>query len=225
MGMRTIALILPFLFCSTLLFGQLDSNSITVTASRTAALAPDEAVFRVTADGPASTTLADAVNALQSVGITAANFASVSTGITFGVISPNPPTTLLPGPFPASGIQWSFNLVTPLTQIKDTLAALSALQTVSQPKPITVSFSLQGTQVSTRSANAQVCSPVDLLADARAKAQKYADAAGLNVGTILAMSSSTLTQTPSNIVLVNFYNTITPLCSVTVKFALGRYVQ
>jgi hypothetical protein len=225
---KTLGPVLLLLF-STLLYGQLDSNSITVTASRTVTLAPDEVVFRVNAAGPANTTMTDAVAALSSLGITAANFAGVNSNPSalFAIITSPAPglTPVFAPPAPAPVIEWSFYLVAPITQMKDTIVALNALQQKAAANPIVVSFQLNGTQISTRLSKAQTCSTVDLIADARAKAQKIADPAGLNVGTVLAMWSSTATQIANNVVVINTYNTTGPDCSVTVKFALGRYVQ
>ena len=66
------------LLFSPLAFGQLDSNSITVTASRNASLQPDQAVFAVSVQSGISASLDDVLAALQGSGITAANLSSVS---------------------------------------------------------------------------------------------------------------------------------------------------
>jgi hypothetical protein len=59
---------MPTLFCS-LAFGQIDSNSITVTASNNVSLQPDQAVFGTTVQSGINTGLDDVLMALQGSGI------------------------------------------------------------------------------------------------------------------------------------------------------------
>src|SRR5579863_4641627 len=75
--MRKSALVCFMMLSGSLAFGQLDSNSITVSASRSTSLQPDLAVFAVTVQSGLSTSLADVIAALQGSGITQANFAGV----------------------------------------------------------------------------------------------------------------------------------------------------
>ena len=60
-------------------FGQLDSNSVTVSATRSMTQQPDQVLFGVTVQSGLNTSLDDVVAALQGSGITAANFSAVGT--------------------------------------------------------------------------------------------------------------------------------------------------
>src|SRR5947207_11295095 len=96
------------LFASaSLLFGQLDSNSITVTASRSVYLQPDQIVFSVSVSSPTDATLDDILAALQGSGITAANLSG-----SFGSLSV----------FAGGQTEWIFALPAPLANIKSTVA-------------------------------------------------------------------------------------------------------
>jgi len=115
--MRKSALVfLPLLSC-TVAFGQLNSNSITVSASRNISLQPDQAIFAVTVQSGISTGLDDVVAAMQGSGITAANLASVSSQQ--DIVSRLGSTVT---------VQWTFNLLAPLANTKTTVASLTALQ-------------------------------------------------------------------------------------------------
>src|SRR5437879_1708715 len=69
-------LIIAFVMC-TLAFAQLDSNSVTVTASRNVNLQPDQTVFSVRVDSGLNTSLDDILIALQGSGIGIGNFSGV----------------------------------------------------------------------------------------------------------------------------------------------------
>jgi uncharacterized protein YggE len=69
---------------------------------------------------------------------------------------------------------------------------------------MTLSFQIQGTQVSPQARQSQACVAADLIADARAQAQKTAGSAGFTVLSVVSISGTTSG------------------CSVTVKFAVGR---
>ena len=70
--------ILLFILSATLLYGQLDSNTITVNASRITSLQPDEIVFVVSVSGDINSSLDGVVAALAGSGITAADFSGVT---------------------------------------------------------------------------------------------------------------------------------------------------
>ncbi len=215
---------LPFLFSAALAFAQLDSNSVTVTSSRNANLQPDEAVFGVYVDSPTSTTLDDVLAALAGSGITMTNFIGVSTVQNPGGTEPPPP-----------GLEWVFAVTAPIAKTKDTIATLTSLQArVTQAKSgLVLSFAVQGTQVSPKLQQSQPCTLSDLIADARAQAQKLADAAGMPLGPILAASSATLSTSTAGIVapgisfnrftLISSSFSVPAPCTATVKFALGRF--
>jgi uncharacterized protein YggE len=227
--MRTPIRLSTFLFFASLAFAQLDANSVTVSVSRSTSLQPDQAVFGVTVTSGMDTSLNDVVAALQSSGITIANFIGVSNMGGFnGVL---PPTPGPPSFQPMLG--WVFGLPVPISKIKDTAAMLSSLQQSigKNGSGLTLSFSVQGTQVSAAMQQAQACSTADLVSDARVQAQKLAASAGMSVGNILAMSSGIVSVTQSSGVFVGIpiaglfpssaisYPIGAP-CTATVKFAV-----
>jgi uncharacterized protein YggE len=200
---------LAFLLLSScsLAFGQLGANSITVSASSNASLQPDEATFSVSVQSGLTTGLDDVLTALQGSGITAANLSGLNT--TQQYVNGSPSTLAL---------QWTFSLPVPLTNTKTTVASLTTIeQTIgAQNSGLTLSFAILGTQVSPQSAQSQTCSLSHLIASATTQAQGIAAAAGVTLGPINAMSSST-----SNVV-ANPY-AITPLCAITVTFGVTRH--
>ena len=192
--MRKLPLIAAFFLSLSLAFGQIGSNSITVTASsNNGSSQPDQAVFSVQVTTGLDSSLDDVIAVLQGSGISAANFQGLNSFLNY--IGPAQPTQTL---------SWSFQLTTPLAKVKDTITTLSSLQAkiAAQNTGLALSFSIQGTQSSGQPA---ACSLPALLTNARTQAQNLADGAGLSVGNILAMSS----PTPS-------------ACTLTVKFALVR---
>jgi uncharacterized protein YggE len=212
---------LPLLVCSAA-FGQLDSNSITVGASNNSTLQPDQAVFAVGVQSPTTTGLDDVITALQGSGITAANFASVSTAQQNLGGARNPLTLL-----------WTFSLSVPLANTKTTVASLTTLQQniANLNNGLTLSFSIAGTQVSQQLAQSQTCSLSGLIASATTEAQSLAAAGGVTLGPIIAMSGSTsnvLSSPPIVYAGPGFISTsggtlISPPCAVTVKFSIGRH--
>jgi len=207
-------------------FAQLDSNSVTVTATRSTTPQPDQVLFGVTVQSGLSTNLDDVVAALHGSGITAANFAGVSMApnLVFTGGPQLPPTVMAPP------LQWLFALPAPLAKIKDTIATLTALQKsiAQQNSGLTLSFSVQGTQISAQLQQSQACPISDLLADAQAQAQKLAGAAGLSLGAVLAMASGTSASGSAGSVvayaaLLSAPPVLPTVCSMTVKFAMLRY--
>jgi uncharacterized protein YggE len=195
-------------FCS-LAFGQLDSNSITVNASNTDNLQPDQAIFSVSVQAAAATSFDDILAALQGSGITAANFSGVNTAQQTLTCVGRPSETLI--------LQWVFSLPAPLANTKATVATLTTLQQniAKQNNGLALLFSLSGTQVSQQLAQTQTCSLAALIASATTQAQSLATASGLTLGSILAMSSST-----SNFVSSPYASL--PACAITVKFNASR---
>ena len=215
--MRKIFPILAFLAFASLISAQTDSNSVTVTASRTTTTTVqiDQALFGITVASDLNTSLDDVLAALQGSGITIANFSGLYNS-PYGY--PSTPSDTTPPPT----LQWSFSLVVPLSKIKDTFASLTTLQQnlAKKNNGLSVTFAVQGSQASGAGQQSQPCSLSDLISDARAKAQTMVDAAGLGLGVVLAMSSST-SVAPTNIqpYAIPFSN----FCSLTVKFALQRF--
>ena len=108
---------------------------------------------------------------------------------------------------------------------------LTALQQsiAKQNTGLMLSFNVQGTQVSTQAQQSHVCPTSDLLADATTQAQKLASAAGLSLGSVLAMAGGTSVSgsvgtSVSIAAVLSFAPPVLPsVCSMTVKFALLRY--
>jgi hypothetical protein len=216
------SLIPALVLSASLAFGQIDSNAVTVTASRNANLQPDTVLFGVTVTSGFNTGLDDVIAALAGSGITAANFSSVSSPFTLSV-----PTGAIAQPVQPM-LQWNFALPVPLSKLKDTSTTLTNLQQSIAKKNagLAMSFSVQGTQVSPQLQQSQPCVISDLLADARAQAQKLADAAGLTLGQLLALSSSTSSTTGSSSLTGGLFG-VQPfsICAATAKYALIRLSQ
>jgi len=204
--LRPLTLVLSL---SGVALAQLDSNSVTVTASRSTNSPADQVIFGLFIDSDLTKSLSDIVSALSAVGITQANFSSLTQ-------SSNQKQPL----------EWGFGLVAPLAKLKDTATALANLQTsIAQNNPgLTLSFSVAGTQ----SSQTTPCSIPGLLIDANAQAQLYATGAGRTLGGILAMSTmvSTAVSGTGFPYVIYAYSSISgssgPPCSVTVKYALGN---
>jgi uncharacterized protein YggE len=188
---------------------------------------PDQVLFAVNVQSGLNTSLDDVVAALQGSGITAANFVGLSVSPSLLYVG----TPAIPSTIVAPPMQWIFSLSAPLAKIKDTIAMLTALQksVAQQNTGLMLSFNVQGTQVSAQAQQSHPCAASDLLNDARAQAQKLADAAGLSLGGILAMSSGTSVSgsvgtSVSVSAVISFAPPVLPsVCSMTVKFALLRY--
>jgi len=201
-----------FLLAAPVLLAQLDSNSVTVTASRSASLQPDQVVFSLQVQSGMSTSLDDVVAALHGLGVTAANFTGINSAQFISGIQQPPPTLL-----------WNFQFSAPLSKMKDTISQLTTLkQTLAQQNNgLLLAFNVAGTQVSQQLAQSQPCVIADLLADARAQAQKLASAAGFTLDVIQALSSVSSIQAAQGLSLLGA--SVVPPCTVTVKFAILRY--
>ena len=91
---RTFA-VFAFLLSASLAFAQLDSNSITVTASRATVLQPDQVIFVVNVTSGLDTSLDNVIAALSGTGITVANFTGINSGYA-GVLLPYPVPPMKP---------------------------------------------------------------------------------------------------------------------------------
>jgi uncharacterized protein YggE len=181
------------------LAAQIVNNTVTVTASQSSTAAqPDEAVFSVTVGSSFDKSLDDGVAAVSSLGITAANLVGVT-----NVNAPAPQ----PGAVPVPSLEWIFQLVVPFSKLKDTTAALAALQkSVSQNNNgLTLSFALSSTLLSAQ--QAPTCNLANLVSQARAQAQDIAGAAGFKAGAVVGLTGAT--------------SSAASICSLTARFALG----
>jgi hypothetical protein len=192
------------LFSCALVSGQVTSNSVTVNVSRNANLQPDQIVLDIEVSAGPAATLDQVLAALQGFGLTQANFSGLSSG-------------------PGQQVSWGFSLPVAFSDLKSTVAQLSALQTaIAQTNPgLSMSFSVRGTQVSQQSQQSVSCAAADLMADALARAQNMAAAAGQPLAGILSMSSASTAANPvSGIFSTPTYQ---PVCSLTATFALGAF--
>src|SRR4051794_27440543 len=155
-------------------------NSVTVTASRAPDAQADLALFQVDVTTDLGSSLDDVLSAVQGSILTSSNFSGVRS---IQQYLPNSGQ-------PVNVLAWTFALTAPIRNFKTQVSQLTALQqTVAQKKNgMSVSFSVQGTQVSAQAAQGSNCSVADLLADAKARALKMASASGSLLGGVLAMS-------------------------------------
>jgi len=169
MGNRTLSILL---FAVVPVFGQIPSHTVTVQATRTVNLQPDQVVFGVSVSSNASTNLNQVVAALAGVGITAADLTGVEN---------SDPSTL----------QWGFTLGVPIASLTATITSLMKLaQTIGQNNTgFALTLSINGTQVSQQLQQSQACSNADLISDATAQAQKVASAAGITLGQIVKLTN------------------------------------
>jgi uncharacterized protein YggE len=217
-------LTIVFAMSASLLFGQLESNSITVTASQSNNVQPDQVLFAVYVSSGINTSLDDVLAALKPSGIVMANFSGVANNNTVAVTGSQPQQPML---------QWAFGLPVPFAQMKATVAALTSLQQgIAQANSgLTLSFSVQGTQVSAALQQSQTCNIPSLLGAATTQAQALASAGGLTLGSILAMSGNTASPSaspaPESVfqsgTFVSALLTVPQNCALTVRFAATRF--
>lgn len=154
-------------------FGQLESHTLTITATRQINLQPDQVAFGVYVASSTATSVDQVVAALSGLNITSANLTGISNS-------------------DPSILQWSFTLAAPLSNLTATIGALTKLQqSITQNNSgLTLAFSVNGTQISPQLQQSQSCTTSDLIADATAQAQKLASAAGLTIGPILSLTNA-----------------------------------
>lgn len=171
---------LPLLLLAVLpMFGQLPSNTLTITATRSITVQPDQVSFELTVNSGMGTTLGQVVAALASLGVTSSDLSGVSTNL--------------------PSLQWTFNLAVPIANLTATINSLTNLEnTITQNNSgLTLTFTVNGTQVSQQllqSQQAQSCTNANLISDATTQAQKLASAAGMTLGPILKLSNSAAVQ-------------------------------
>ncbi len=233
--MRAICLLLA---AAGLAFGQLDDNTITVTASRFQNAQPERAQVTIVVASSAQASLDDILSALAGTGAAAANLTYVYT---------NAPQVVGPINTPVRSTQWTFTLTVPFEKLGGTLSALaSAQQNAAKPDSnLDISFYVQPGQLSPDSAAADTCIFPTLVGDAQRQAQMVAAAAGMRAGGIVAMSGGPAGVSPISGIgvpaartgdfsfvsgtggLVGFLLSaptpvLAPTCSITVQFRLTR---
>jgi hypothetical protein len=204
---------LPFLLLMAApAFGQ---HTLTISATRSSILQPDQVLFSLSVSSSAAATLDQIVAALSGLDITSSNLSGV-------INNPTPPM-----------FQWNFTLLAPLSSLTATIGSMTKFQqTITQNNSgLTLTFYVDGTEVSQQLRQSQSCSNSDLIADATAQAQKVSAAAGLTLGPILSLSNTPLPQptlvyatneivgeiVPNNF-LVGYVSPVT--CSLYVEFRL-----
>jgi hypothetical protein len=167
-----------WLLCASCAFAQFDSYTVTVTASRPLIAQADEVEFDVYVDAPLTASLSDVVAAVRSGRITASNLFSAYT-VPVQSPSENDPV-----------FEWAFTLAVPFQTLSQTIGEFTSLQQAieKQGSGLTLSFEVNGTEVSTASQTASACPIAQLNADARGQAQRLASAAGMSLGNVLALS-------------------------------------
>lgn len=220
--MQKVWLTALLLACASLVFGQLETDTITIQASRSVTLTPDQVSFYITVTAAPTNSLDQIVAAISGLGITPSNLSGM-----YGAMDNQ------------SSLQWSFTLATPLTNISATIASLIALQQsmVKNNSGMSLTFQVQGAYVSSEAYQSQSCSAKVLVTDAQVQAQKVAAAAGLAIGQIVAISDGssfavapTLAFRGGDFSTGTWFNTagfssyaIPSGCSLEVKFKLLRY--
>ena len=220
--MRHSCLTILFLASASLVFGQLDTDTITIQASRSTRLAPDQAFLSVSVNAGPDVSLDQIAAALAGSGIRASNLSSMYSSV--------------------GNLRWSLTLAVPFTKLKATIASLAVLQQsiATNKSGLSLDFGVQGIQVSSDAIQSQTCAAKDLVADAEVQAGKLAAAAGFAVGPIVAISDgssfATATAVPGTFAarigdfsVSAWFNTTAysfsppPGCSLEVKFQLLRY--
>jgi uncharacterized protein YggE len=175
-----------------LLLGQLGTGTVTVTASNNSNPQPDQAIFSISINSAITQSLDGIITALTPAGISAANLTGLNLQSATGAQK--------------QALSWFFQLTVPLSQIKNTAASLLSLQkTIGQNgSGLTLSFSVQGTQVSSQLM--QNCDFTSLMANARTEAQNIAAASGFTSGAVVGLTGSVSQSIPG--------------CSLTATFGL-----
>ncbi len=167
------------LAAATAAFGQLDSNTITITASSTPAAQTSNATIQVDVLLSQASTLQDAVNVVQGAGFTADNFTYVS--------SSSYAYLLQVSAAPAPTVDWSLSRTVSATEVPSVLAALEAASK-NQPSG-TLSYTVSNAPVSQPD-----CVYTALIGAAQSQARKVADAAGVKLGGIVSIDQGTQAQ-------------------------------
>jgi hypothetical protein len=212
-------LLLPILLLGAApAFAQIESHTVTISATRSIVLEPDQIVLQLTVGSNPSATLDQIVGALSGLGITDANLTGTYNSI-------------------PSLLTWNFSFTAPLANVTATIGSITKLeQTIAQNNSgLTLTFYIGGTQVSQQLQQTQTCPNLDLISDASAQAQKLANAAGMTLGPILRLSNAPSPQSilvPANVGLSGIIGTysilqspLTPppsplTCSLSVQFQL-----
>jgi hypothetical protein len=214
-------LLVMLVLVSETAFAQLDSNTITIAASRNLYVPPDQVIFSLSVTTPITMGLDQVVAALASLGVTAADLQGASTPFGEGVVLPG-------GSLPGPTVTWTFTLAVPFAGLSSTLNSLATFQTNNSA--LQLNFSIVATQVSPQALAANRC-PLDAeFSDALAQARKVAATAGLTVGAVLALSNDQSVSQSTGLALIPAYGFFVAgsiqapslPCSMVVKFGLSH---
>jgi hypothetical protein len=214
-----------------MVFGQQESNSLSLTVSRSAFVQPDEALVAISVMASPDVTLTQILTGLQKARLRGENLAGIE--------------ALAPanrgGASPFQWL-WQFMLPVPLANMKETLLTLVSLQQSPDTanRGLQLSFGVTGVQPSAASLVAQLCPVSEMIADARVQGQKMASAAGQTLGPILAVGNGGVEAVPVPALRAGEFSAfllgipaapgsfarfaaIQPAaaCSISVKFRLG----
>lgn len=194
-------------FAGGLAFAQSDTNTLTITASRNVSAVPDQVVFDVSLNTGLSATLDEVVRQLADTGIMAASLTSV---FSFG-----------------DSVDWSFELVTQFSKMKDAVAGLSRLKSKLGPG---LAFSV-ATQRTSSDAQSQACPLTSLVSDARREAERIASAAGVRLGGIVGLSDRSDIAVPTAVSrigdfssLATIYDPFTGIPNLYSGYDLSRFL-
>jgi hypothetical protein len=164
--MRTIL----FLALAAPVFAQIDDHTLTISVSRNVTATPDQVVFDVSVASPADAALADVVGLLAGTGITASNLSYISG---------------------REIVDWNFELVTPFSAMKETIAALTAAKQRIGSKTGVPSMQFRVvSQRTSAAAQSAACPLTSLVSDARKEADRIASASGVKLAGIVGLSES-----------------------------------
>ncbi len=179
--MRTLGIFALFLAVQDFALAQLDDNTLTVTGAANLNSQPDQAVVNVLVSAPQGASLDYVLGVLKGTGITAENLSSN--------ITPNIPS--FGNGSLVYSTTWIFSLRIPFSKLTGEFAKLdAALQSGLESGNSSVSYSVSS-GVSDALIASQACPFDQLVAQARAQAQKIAAAAQVGLGPITSVVQET----------------------------------
>jgi hypothetical protein len=163
---------------------QLDDDIVTVTATRSVTLQPDQAMLGLNVTTPLNTGLDDVLAAMPGLGLSAADLVFVN-------------TTLLTNNVPS--LTWLFSKGVPFSNLKDAVAAATAAEQSLAANRSTFNLTFYvSSQVSQTAQQAPAVCPIPtLFADAQAQAHQIASAAGVRIGGVVSMAQGSALQLPT----------------------------
>lgn len=219
MKIRALFFVLALLISVNLWSQSIDSNSITVSVTRSQTIRAEQANFMLAVHSGLNSDLTAIVSALTSAGIQQVEFIGVYDDYT---------ATALRDPGFVRGLNWQFTYTVPFSKLNDTLNSLvTSANKLSTANPrLSMTFGLSGSTVSDASvADVQRKLLPTLVADAKKQAGLLADAAGLALGTVLSVSdggSGYVINVSGGFLGASTSPNYTVSSSITVKFAAGR---